>query len=94
MDVEQVAAIVGDKVALLVDSDESAIEHAEVTFAERNTQLTLEIDALKEKLTTLEIVAGCLQYLAPAPGNPLDGFADAICGPGASFLFYFVVMLL
>lgn len=58
MSSEKLAAVVSDKITLLANADERAIKHAELVYAESNVQLKREVNALKEKLTNLEIVAG------------------------------------
>ncbi|KAL5109545.1 Aminoacyl tRNA synthase complex-interacting multifunctional protein 1 [Taenia crassiceps] len=65
MSSEKLAAIVRDKISVLANSDESAIKRAELVYAEGNAKLKREIQALKEKLVNLELLAGYIQYFPP-----------------------------
>ncbi|VDK20219.1 unnamed protein product [Taenia asiatica] len=62
MTFEKLTANVRKKITLLANSDESAIKHAELVYAESNTQLKQEISTLKEKLSNLEIIAGFKEH--------------------------------
>nr|CDS23245.1 aminoacyl tRNA synthase complex interacting [Echinococcus granulosus] len=76
---EQLVASVRDKIELLTNSDENAIEHAEQVYAKSNIHLKREIGALKKKLINLEIIAGYLQFFLPLPSdNPVGNSKSSI----------------
>ncbi|VDM33234.1 unnamed protein product [Hydatigera taeniaeformis] len=84
MSVDQLTAVVKEKIELLANSDESSIKRGEMFYAENNVQLKGEIDALKEKLTNLEIIAGFsigLQFFPPTLGAPVENATGTVSDP-------------
>ena len=67
MSIEQLSETISNKTNILARADEGQIKNAEQIYLKCNAQLRNEITVLKEKLTNLELTAGCKSDLYDNP---------------------------